>query len=360
MRKGWEQTLFEAKQNLYRHLASVTVGEMTQFLDKEGVADKSADYFPVIRRTRRIRDASSPASPQKITRDEYKAVTERQSEEMAARATAGMRSYFRDSIMRGMRRFVRMNITLDPNQAREQAWAITTDMWDLDEERDLLVMEASRVLLALFVVGARSEEAMLEMAEAKSTTAQDVMDRLEMDVPAGISLGPYPQWMLLAATEVLTETFEQDYWRKIPETTRNDVRVILAEAIRKGKSTQSIASDLMETFGDDYTKVRANATARTEIGAMANAGHEAAILNLQDELGEPVGKEWLSVLGQTTRDTHANADGQVVVGAKGMFILAGIPIPYPGHMSLPAGERINCRCTIASTFVTAELLSTQV
>lgn len=84
-------------------------------------------------------------------------------------------------------------------------------------------------------------------------------------------------------------------------------------------------------------------------GAM-NSGHVMGIRRLQEETGLEMGKEFLSVLGPTTRDTHADADGQTV-GVDDDFNIGGHKAPYPGHPSLPVSERANCQCSVVSTFV---------
>ena len=51
------------------------------------------------------------------------------------------------------------------------------------------------------------------------------------------------------------------------------------------------------------------------------------------------------MLDNDTREDHVEANGQVV-GPGAMFVVGGEEAPYPGHWSLSAQERINCRCTI--------------
>ena len=74
-----------------------------------------------------------------------------------------------------------------------------------------------------------------------------------------------------------------------------------------------------------------------------------AIRNTGVSTGLEVSKEWLSVQGSTTRNTHSIADGQRVL-VDGDFVVGGYLAPYPGHHSLPAGERCNCQCTVISAF----------
>ena len=58
---------------------------------------------------------------------------------------------------------------------------------------------------------------------------------------------------------------------------------------------------------------------------------------------------WLSVLGNTTRDTHAGLDG-VPAGADNRWALGGVRVRWPADINLPVEERANCRCTVNSEF----------
>jgi hypothetical protein len=86
---------------------------------------------------------------------------------------------------------------------------------------------------------------------------------------------------------------------------------------------------------------------------MMNAGHAQGIEQLKIDTGLDIRAEWLSVLGSTTRDSHAANDGEMA-DEDGMFNLAGYMVPWPSHFSLPASERCNCQCSIVSTPVMDE------
>jgi hypothetical protein len=97
---------------------------------------------------------------------------------------------------------------------------------------------------------------------------------------------------------------------------------------------------------DEYYHHRGENIARTEAGNALNGARSAAMDRFEDQVpGLVMKKEWLSVLGETTRDSHARLDG-VPEGPDGMWELAGIRIPWPAHFELPAGERCNCQCTL--------------
>lgn len=56
-------------------------------------------------------------------------------------------------------------------------------------------------------------------------------------------------------------------------------------------------------------------------------------------------KEWLAALDNHTRDSHAEANGQVV-GIDEMFNVGGVEMEYPGDPSAPVEEIAQCRCAV--------------
>lgn len=161
----------------------------------------------------------------------------------------------------------------------------------------------------------------------------------------------FDEWLQEAMRESLREIFEQDYWQEINEETRDAIEEEIWDAIDDGLSIEEIAARLEDELGDEWSMTRGRLIARTEISATLNEGHMLSMRRLEEEMGEQVGKEWLSVLGNTTRPEHAALDGVFVAGWDGLFNLDGYEIPYPGHYSLPAKHRCNCQCTILSAIV---------
>ena len=47
-----------------------------------------------------------------------------------------------------------------------------------------------------------------------------------------------------------------------------------------------------------------------------------------------------------SRDTHMEAHGQQVAAGE-FFTIGGFPAEYPGDMSLPASETVNCQCDLS-------------
>ena len=164
-------------------------------------------------------------------------------------------------------------------------------------------------------------------------------------------LTEYPDWMKQEVADNLVETFKQPYWDDIHKSFLGDAEKFLDVGLRDGKSIVQMANDIAASFAgqgtEDYAKIRATAIARTESGNALNGARKAGMdhLTTDPQLEGTMRPTWLSVLGTTTRDSHANLDG-VPADKNGMWNLSGYMIPWPAHISLPAGERVNCQCTI--------------
>ena len=152
---------------------------------------------------------------------------------------------------------------------------------------------------------------------------------------------------MIDAVEIeLNDTFAEPYWQAINDTTRDKIDDVLRVGTTEGASIRTMAAEIEKLGGQYSTQPRHEHSPHRSSGAM-NSGHELAMRQLEQELGLPVGKEWYSVLGDTTRESHAELDGRVVP-VKDSFVLAGVPVPYPAHRSLPPSERCNCQCGITS------------
>ena len=57
-------------------------------------------------------------------------------------------------------------------------------------------------------------------------------------------------------------------------------------------------------------------------------------------------KEWIASFDDRTRDTHADADGQIVMQAD-PFLVGGEQLQYPGDPAGSSTNVINCRCSVA-------------
>jgi 2'-5' RNA ligase/lambda repressor-like predicted transcriptional regulator len=107
--------------------------------------------------------------------------------------------------------------------------------------------------------------------------------------------------------------------------------------------------DVLASTGTANWQQRAVTVARTEVIAANNAGASAAAHDVADALGHgarDVAKEWLATADARTRETHAAADGQIVMGLDTPFDVGGSMLAQPGDPSGPPEEVINCRCTV--------------
>jgi len=164
----------------------------------------------------------------------------------------------------------------------------------------------------------------------------------------------FPSWMKDTMQIQLRETFAQPYWSSVSVTTLNDITEFVDKGIIiNGWSIPRMAREIARTLPDGgrYARVRATNIARTESGHILNGARSAVIDDLAADIGEelPIKKAWLSVLGTTTRATHANLDG-VPENKQGLWELAGILVRWPSDISLPPGERCNCLCTVLAIF----------
>lgn len=129
--------------------------------------------------------------------------------------------------------------------------------------------------------------------------------------------------------------------RGASEATWQEIRTGVVESTQLGDfTTEELTGFIQEKAG--YSEFRANTIARTEVVGGYNGGTMAGARALPDQY-QPVEKEWLAALDGRTRDSHAEADGQVVpFGAD--FNVGGSPMPQPGIG--PPEEVVNCRCTV--------------
>jgi len=205
--------------------------------------------------------------------------------------------------------------------------------------------------------------------KTKTTTAADWAEENEADweslveafrasgLPMGI-LNEIPDWMQESIAERLSESFGEDYWDSISVTTQGNAETVLRRGLEQGESIDEMAQKLRSYFLDPdetgfsrYARARSENIARTESGNALNGARKDSVARLQRELGPkvPMKQTWLSVLGNTTRAAHADLDG-VPENKNGMWNLAGYMIPWPAHISLPAGQRCNCMCTVSIEF----------
>lgn len=161
--------------------------------------------------------------------------------------------------------------------------------------------------------------------------------------PSGFDQATYVTDYLNASINRMTGTPDQVY---------RQVAAALAEGISEGESIPDLAArvnEILTVTGNPTWNNRATVVARTEVTAANSAGALAAGAQRQIDEGVPMVKTWVATTrppsSERTRPTHLEADGQTVPLTES-FVVGESRLQYPGDPSGPAGEVIQCRCTL--------------
>lgn len=207
-------------------------------------------------------------------------------------------------------------------------------VFNSDAEHELLKPIVRRNLGRVMILGAEAE---LEAVGQRTKAAED------FDAMMAAELPPDTRDAILQA---LDELEQADYWQNIQSETQTNLREIIQAGIDAKQSNSGIALLIRDQLGGYVARRRAMMIARTEVTGAMNAGHLASMESL-DSSGLLAGKMWLGISDRDQRQSHADASGQTVQ-LRASFRVGGYDAPYPGHWSLPAKERVHCRCTILS------------
>jgi uncharacterized protein with gpF-like domain len=135
---------------------------------------------------------------------------------------------------------------------------------------------------------------------------------------------------------------------QVTDTTYRAITDAMSEGVAEGEGIPDIAARIRAVFADASSN-RSVVIARTEVISGFNASALSAASSLPHDV--VAGQQWIATRDSRTRPTHATADGQIVpVGQP--FMVGGAAGMYPGDPALPAGETVQCRCTVA--FLTPE------
>lgn len=126
----------------------------------------------------------------------------------------------------------------------------------------------------------------------------------------------------------------------ISGTTIDQLRSIIQAGTMDGLGTREIARNITQRI-PTIANYRANTIARTETHTASGYASEMAAT----ETGLNLKKEWVSFIDDRTRETHAEADGQVVNRDED-FTVNGEQLAYAGDPSGSAENIINCRCAV--------------
>jgi hypothetical protein len=160
--------------------------------------------------------------------------------------------------------------------------------------------------------------------------AQEVMG-------AGYSFGLKPPSVLRAIANRADRLAEL-----IGDTTAKQVTAAIRSAELAELSVAETARLIQASvYGEQMTDVRATRIAKTEVaGAQSQGSWDQA--KAEGDLFRA--KQWLAFEDRKTRPTHAAAGAQPPIGIDDAF---GNGLLYPLDPRGPAGEVINCRCTLA-------------
>ena len=173
-----------------------------------------------------------------------------------------------------------------------------------------------------------------------------------------------PDELIEAIRQFFDELIIQDYWKDINRTTLTNLSRALETGILEGDTISEMSNRVFAAMGDDANRHRAARIARSETTGALNAGHHATRQMLASD-GSVVGSEWLTVgdidvRGNRLEDKFTHVimhEVKVKIGKD--FDVSGEKAPYPGHHSLSAGNRINCRCVATGIVDPNELVSDQ-
>ena len=127
----------------------------------------------------------------------------------------------------------------------------------------------------------------------------------------------------------------------ITETSKSQLREVIAEGLKENLTTDQIAENIELTYNNwiEMPSGRAMTIARTEAGSAAGYGHWEGARQIAEETGEQFVKEWISSRDERVRESHAFIDGERV--ALNEAFSNGLLYPLaPG----PPEEVIHCRC----------------
>lgn len=132
----------------------------------------------------------------------------------------------------------------------------------------------------------------------------------------------------------------------ISETTRDQMRTVLADAFKQGLSVGDVSAKVREKF-TEIEQGRAITIARTETLTAVSMGQYEKQKAFKEEFPEKkLIKQWISSQDDRVRDSHAELDGESV--PEDTPFSNGLWFPRDASTEDPS-EIINCRCSM-STF----------
>lgn len=172
------------------------------------------------------------------------------------------------------------------------------------------------------------------ISQAGAMGGRDALKQLGVSAAFNLQAPDFQEFVL---------TRSQRFAERVNETTWNQLRTGIAQAIDEGRSMREI-ENLVENVMGDRIRSSAETIARTEtIGALNGGSIQGA-----QQSGVSTNKTWIAALDQRTRETHIDAHERYQ--AQSIDMMADFEVgdgagQAPGQIGL-AEEDINCRCTI--------------
>lgn len=153
-------------------------------------------------------------------------------------------------------------------------------------------------------------------------------------------------------TDPFVSTYLNDAGNRLVRLPDEIYALIVAEierGIREGDGIPEVTAavdTILTASGSERWPNRARTVARTETMGAVNAGvYRSAQLDAEARGDVAPFKVWLATDDNRTRPTHVAADKQRTLLSE-PFTVGGARLSFPGDPRGPAGEVINCRCTM--------------
>lgn len=155
------------------------------------------------------------------------------------------------------------------------------------------------------------------------------------------TINPAEQFEITERVQKYIKERSKKMAKQVNDTTLEKLSRVLAEGIEAGEGIAKL-TDRVNSVYEEYPTYRAEMIARTEATSANNRG----FIESYEQSGVANAKEWISTGDGKTRDSHADADGEIV----GLDSTFSNGLEYPGDPSGDPSETVNCRCVLAPAF----------
>lgn len=142
--------------------------------------------------------------------------------------------------------------------------------------------------------------------------------------------------------EALEENAERA-GEQVQERMTGDIVDAVLDAHDRGLDIEEIAQELSNDVFPDMKTWQARRVAQTCVISASNKGN----LTAYKSASGVTGKKWLATDDHRVRESHEDIDGQERELGEPFETGNGNEAMFPGDPSLPASDRINCRCAVS-------------